>query len=65
MASCLSPTMELSEMGGSMPQRWQPHPPQCLGSTSAGLEKPVKERVVFSGSTCAPWFCMIRGDLRS
>ena len=42
MASCFIPTMELSEMGGSMSQRWQPHPPQGLGSTSAGLGKPVE-----------------------
>ena len=56
VASCFFPTME--QMGRSMPQRWQPHPPQCLGSTSAGLGKPV-ERGVLSGLRCAPWFCMI------
>ena len=63
MASCFIPTMELSEMGGSV-TAVATTPPQCLGSTSAGLGKPVKERVVVSGSMCASWFCMIRGDLR-
>ena len=55
--------MELSEMGGSV-TAVATTPPQCLGSTSAGVGKPVKERVVVSGSMCASWFCMIRGDLR-